>query len=58
MAWMFISLDFMLLLNMIESPLINYLVVSLVDARYPWNYAKIACSIAFGNGAMFSCEAF
>jgi hypothetical protein len=55
---MFINLDLMLLLNMIESPLINYLVVSLVDARYPWNYVKIAGSAAFSNGAMFSCEAF
>jgi hypothetical protein len=55
---MFINLDLMLLLNIIESPLINYLVVSLVDAKYPWNYAKIASSVAFGNGAMFSCEAF
>jgi hypothetical protein len=46
---MFISLDLMLLLNIIESMLINYLVVSLVDARCSWNYAKISCSVAFGN---------
>jgi hypothetical protein len=43
---------------MIKSLLINYLVVSLVDARCVWNYAKIACSVTFGNGAMFSCEVF
>jgi hypothetical protein len=46
---MFISLDLMLLLNMIESLLFNYLVVSLVDARCAWNYAKIACSVAFSE---------
>jgi hypothetical protein len=55
---MFISFDLMLLLNIIESPLINYLVVFLVDARCAWNYAKISCSVSFGNGAMFSCEVF
>jgi hypothetical protein len=55
---MFISLDLMLLLNMIESLLINYLVVSLVDTMCAWNYAKIACLVAFVNGAMFSCEVF
>jgi hypothetical protein len=55
---MFINLDLMLLLNMIESLLINYPVVSLVDARCAWNYAQIASSVAFGNGAMFSCEVF
>jgi hypothetical protein len=46
------------MLNMIESLLINYLVVSLVNTRCAWNYAKIACPVAFGNGAMFSCEVF
>jgi hypothetical protein len=55
---MFISLDLMLLLNMIESPLINYLVVSLVNARCAWNYAKISCLVTFDNWAMFSCEVF
>jgi hypothetical protein len=45
----FISLDLMLLLNMIESLLINYLVVSLVDARCAWNYTKMTCSVAFGE---------
>jgi hypothetical protein len=43
---------------MIESLLINYLVVSLVDARCVWNYAKITCSVTFNNGAMFSYEVF
>jgi hypothetical protein len=43
---------------MIKSLLINYLVVSLVDARCAWNYAKLACAVSFGNGAMFSCEVF
>jgi hypothetical protein len=41
---------------MIKSLLINYLVVSLVDARCAWNYTKIVCSVAFGNRAMFSYE--
>jgi hypothetical protein len=43
---------------MIESLLINYLVVSLVDARYPWNCAKISCLVALGKWAMFSCAMF
>jgi hypothetical protein len=52
---MFINFDLMLLLNMIKSLLINYPVASLVDARCAWNYVQITCSVAFGNGAMFSC---
>jgi hypothetical protein len=55
---MFISLDLILLINMLESLLINYLVVSLVDARWAWIYAKISCLVTFGNWAMFSCAMF
>jgi hypothetical protein len=33
-------------------------VLTLVNARRAWNYAKITCSVAFGSGAMLSCEVF
>jgi hypothetical protein len=34
------------------------LVITLVNARRAWNFAKISCSIAFSNWAMFSWAVF